>query len=123
MGRRRALARLNEIHERYPDYLFAPITLAQFAAMDGNLDRAAELLEPILDAKRLHASEAIALLTAHVQIALKRREFDSAEQSWAILARIAGEDDPKVAGLRQLIDTAFRGRDCDYPCHIYLIEV
>lgn len=110
VGRRRAQARLNEIHERFPDYLFAPITLAQFAAMDGDLDRAGELLEPILNAKKLHASEAIALFTAHIQIAVKRREFDSAEQSWAILARIADEEDPKVARLRQLIDTASRGR-------------
>ena len=60
--------------------------------------------------KKLHASEAIALFTAQVQIAIKRREFDSAEQSLALLAQIAGEDDPKVARLRRLIDTASRGR-------------
>ena len=109
-GRRRAQARMEEIHDQFPDYLFAPISLAQFAAMDGDLDRASDLLEPILDAKKLHASEAIALFTAHVQIAIKRREFDSAEQSLALLAQIAGEDDPKVARLRRLIDTASRGR-------------
>jgi Flp pilus assembly protein TadD len=105
-GRRRALARMEEIHERFPDYLFAPISLAQFAAMEGDLDRARDLLEPILAAQKLHASEAIALFTAQVQIAVKRREFDSAEQSLGILIKIAGEDDPKVARLRRLIDTA-----------------
>jgi Flp pilus assembly protein TadD len=105
-GRRRALARMEEIHEQFPDYLFAPISLAQFAAMDDDLDRARDLLEPILDAKKLHASEAIALFTAQIQIAIKRREFDSAEQSLAILVQFAGEDDPNVAKLRRLIDAA-----------------
>ncbi len=109
VGRRRAQAGLEEIHEQFPDYLFAPISLAQFAAMDGDLDRAGELLAPILNVKKLHASEAIALFTAHAQIAVKRREFDAAEQSWALLAQIAGQDDPKVARLRRLIDTASRG--------------
>jgi len=105
-GRRRAQARMEEIHEQFPDYLFAPISLAQFAAIDGDLDRARDLLEPILRAKKLHASEAIALFTTQVQIAIKRREFDSAKQSLALLVQIAGEDDPKVARLRRLIDTA-----------------
>ena len=62
-GRRRAQARMEEIHEQFPDYLFAPISLAQFAAMDGDLDRARDLLEPIFEAKKLHASEAIAPAT------------------------------------------------------------
>jgi len=105
-GRRRAQARLEEIHAQFPDYLFAPISLAQFAAMDGDLDRARDLLEPICDAKELHVSEAMALFTAQVQIAIKRREFDLAEQSLALLVRIVGEDDPKVARLRRLIDNA-----------------
>jgi predicted Zn-dependent protease len=105
-GRRRAQARMEEIHEQFPDYLFAPISLAQFAAMDGDLTRASDLLEPILDAKTLHVTEAIALFTAQVQIAIRRHEFDSAEQSLALLVQIAGEDDPKVATLRRHIDTA-----------------
>ena len=105
-GRRRALVLMEEIHEQFPDYLFAPISLAQFAAMDDDLDRARDLLEPILDAKKLHASEAIALFTAQIQIAIKRREFDSAEQSLAILVQFAGVDDPNVAKLRRLIDAA-----------------
>ncbi|MFV2066901.1 MAG: hypothetical protein ACC645_07950 [Pirellulales bacterium] len=64
------------------------------------------MLEPILEAKKLHATEAIALFTAQVQIAIRRHEFDSAEQSFALLVQIAGEDDPKIATLRHLIDTA-----------------
>jgi tetratricopeptide (TPR) repeat protein len=106
VGRRRAQARMEEIRDQFPDYLFARISLAQFAAIDGDLDRASDLLEPVFCAKRLHASEAIALFTAQVQIAVKRREFDSAEQSLELLAQFAGEDDPKVVKLRRFIHNA-----------------
>lgn len=74
--------------------------------MDGDLDRARDLLAPILDAKKLHASEAIALFTTQTQIAIKRREFDSAEQSLEILAQLTGEDDRKVIELRRRIVAA-----------------
>jgi tetratricopeptide (TPR) repeat protein len=109
-GRRRAQARMEEIHEQFPDYLFAAISLAQFAALDREFERAGRLLEPILDAKKLHASEAIALFTAQIQIALQRREFGSAEQAFSVLVQIADEDDPRVAELRRRIDTAARKR-------------
>lgn len=105
-GRRRALARMEEIHDQFPDYLFASISLAQFAAIDGDLDRAGELLGPVLEAEELHATEAIALFTTQVQIAIKRRAFDAAEQSLAAIAEIAGEDDPRVAELRRRINAA-----------------
>ncbi len=68
------------------------------------------MLKPILDAKTLHVTETIALFIAQVQIAIQRREFDSAEQSLALLIELAGKDDPKVAQLRRLIDTASHGR-------------
>jgi len=109
-GQRRAQARMEEIHQQFPDHLFAPISLAQFAAMNGDLARASDLLEPILGAKTLHVTEAIALFTTQVQIAIQRREFDSAEQSLALLVQIAGEDDPKVATLRRRINTMSGGR-------------
>ena len=109
-GRRRAQARMEEIHEQFPDYLFAPISLAQFVAMDGDMDRADDLLAPILDAKKLHVSEVVALFTTQVQIAIKRRDFDTAKKTLAILVQIVGEDDPKVATLRRLIDRAKHGR-------------
>ena len=109
-GRRRAQARMEEIHEQFPDYLFARISLAQFAAMDSDFERATDLLEPILDAKSLHASEAIALFTTQIQLAVQRRELGSAEQAFSVLVQIAGEDDPRVAELRRRIDTAARKR-------------
>lgn len=105
-GRRRAIARLEDIHARFPDYLFAPITLAQFAAIDGDLDRATDLLKPIMEVEKLHVSEATALFTTQIQIALKRRDFELAEQTYEMLVQIADEDDPRVLELRWRIDSA-----------------
>ena len=107
-GQLRAKACVEEIHSRFPDYLFASIALAQFAAIEGDMERASDLLEPVLDAKKLHVTEAIALFTAQVQIAIKHREFESAEQALGLLTQLTGENDPKVAILRRLIDNADR---------------
>ena len=105
-GRRRAIARLEDIIARFPNYLFAPITLAQFAAIEGDLDRATNMLKPILEVEKLHVSEATALFTTQIQIALKRRDFELAEQSYEMFVQIADEDDSRVLELRRLIDSA-----------------
>ncbi len=107
-GRQRAQARMEEIHEQFPDYRFAPISLAQFAAMDGDFDRAGKLLAPIADAKRLHVTEASALFATQIQIAVERREFEAAERSWALLVELLGKEDAKVVALRRIIDRASR---------------
>ncbi len=105
-GRQRAQTGIEEIHKRFPDYLFAQISLATFAVMDGELDRASDLLMPLLELKKLHGSEATALFLAQAQIAIKRREFDSAEQSLIFMAEIAGEDHPNVLEIRRMLDRA-----------------
>ena len=105
-GRQRAQARLEELHERFPDYAFARLSLAQFAAMDGDFERAATLIGPMYDRKQLLASEATALFTTQIQIAIARGEFGSAEQTLSLLADITGQDDPCVADLRRRIDQA-----------------
>ena len=49
----------NNLHEEHPDYPFAAIALAQFAAGDGEFQRARDLLAPCFEATQLHTSEAI----------------------------------------------------------------
>lgn len=105
-GQRRAKAKMEEIHKQSPDYHFAPIALAQFAALEGDFDRASQLLQPLLQATRLHISEATALFATQVQIAVKRREFEAAEESFSLLVQIAGDDNPSVHKVRRMIDMA-----------------
>jgi len=109
-GRRRARPRLEELHNQFPDYVFARLALAQFAIVEGDFERAIELMDPILGAEKLHVAEATALFETQIQLAIERRRFDAAEQSLAILISIIGEDAPIVIRLRRLIDTSSRKR-------------
>ncbi|MCO6457848.1 MAG: tetratricopeptide repeat protein [Pirellulaceae bacterium] len=108
LGMRRAKACLEQMLQQHPDYLFAPIALAQLAAAEGDCKRAGELLEPISDARRLHGSEALALFTAQVHIAVKLRDLTAAEQAYSMFVQVAEDNDPRAAQLRQLIDKAAR---------------
>ena len=106
VGRHRAEARIRELHEQYPDYIFASIALAELAAQDGDLDRAAVLIAPVMGQKRFHVSEATALFAAQAQFAIARGELAVAEQAHALLVEICGADHSVTTGIRELIDAA-----------------
>jgi len=99
-GRRRAETVIAELHERRPDYVFARTALAQFALEDGKVERASELIKPLLQAKRLHGSEARSIFSTQAMIAMKRRDIEGAEKAISVLAQILGEDDSNVTELR-----------------------
>jgi tetratricopeptide (TPR) repeat protein len=103
-GRKKATAKFEELHEQHPDYLFASLALANVAAKDGNFDRAGELLGNAMEQKRLHVTEATALFSAQIQLAVKRREFDSAETAYDMLINLVGEDHPAAIQSRDFID-------------------
>lgn len=61
-GRREeAYQLLRELHERFPDYLFASAALASHAAGEGLIERARELVGPFLTQDLYHISEFTAL--------------------------------------------------------------
>ncbi|MEO8494642.1 MAG: tetratricopeptide repeat protein [Planctomycetota bacterium] len=107
-GKRKARTRLEQLHKDSPDYPFATIALAQFAAMDGEFQTARDLLAPIFQAKRLHISEATALFTSQTQIALEEGDLAGAEQSFDLLCEFADEGDANLPVLRRRIDKASR---------------
>jgi tetratricopeptide (TPR) repeat protein len=107
-GAKMARARLEQLHRDFPDYPFAAIALSQFAGMDGDFQKARDLLAPIFRAKQLHISEATALFTAQVQLALTERDLDGAERALELLRQIADDDDTNVQILRRQIDRASR---------------
>ena len=109
-GEKMARARLEQLHRDYPDYPFAAIALSQFAGMDRDFQKARDLLAPIFRTKQLHISEATALFTAQVQLALEERDLDGAERAFELLRQFADEDDANVQMLRRQIDRASRKR-------------
>jgi predicted Zn-dependent protease len=105
-GIRRALPLLKQLHAKHPDYAFAAIAMAQFAADEGDFQRARDLLAPTFQAEKLHISEATALYTAQAQIALAQGDFDAAERAFSLLREISDEDEPNVLAIRYRIDRA-----------------
>ena len=100
-----AVQLLLEIHERFPDYLFARTTLAQIAIHENDLERAGELLRPLHERQQMHISEAMAFMTASIEVAIARDNFDTAEKLLDSMKQFA-PDDHRIAQLRRKIDHA-----------------
>ena len=100
------MPRLEQLYREHPDYTFAAIALAQFAARAGDFQRARDLLAPCFKVTRLHTSEATALFAAQAQIALEENDIDAAERAFDMLCEIADEDDPQTMAVRYRIDRA-----------------
>lgn len=97
---------IQAIFDEHPNYAFARIALANFAVADGDIDRASELLRPLMDRSELHVSEALALFAAKAQIAIKAKNLESAEICYKMLVEMVGAEHPTVAEIRSRIDHA-----------------
>jgi tetratricopeptide (TPR) repeat protein len=94
---------LHEIHERWPDYFFGRIAMANLAAQEGKYDKAEAYLAPLRQQRRLHTSEFAALATATIQLYLDQRNFDAA-RSWLEMFKGVVPDHPEIARLERAID-------------------
>jgi tetratricopeptide (TPR) repeat protein len=65
---REAMERVEEIHRRWPEYLFARVVLARRNIREGKLEEARELLAPLLERRRLHPAELVALCGAQLEL-------------------------------------------------------
>ncbi len=96
----RIRARVEQIHAAFPDYVFARIAVAQFAALnDNDVDRARQLVEPVLKSERMHIDEAKALFVFQAQLAIHQRDFAAANLAKGLLKELVGHTDPVVMAL------------------------
>jgi tetratricopeptide (TPR) repeat protein len=105
-GRANAFARLTKLHSQSPSYLLAPIALAQLAADDGDLKTAHDLLTSAYNESKLSYSEAVALFTAQIQIAILEKKLDAAQLAFEALLNFAEPGDRRIDLLRRRIDSA-----------------
>lgn len=78
-GREEEAERLvREIHRRHPDYLFARVSLANMFIRGGQLDRAQEMLAPLLEREVLHATEFTVLCDSQIALCVARDLLDGA---------------------------------------------
>src|SRR5262249_43163258 len=115
-GRQEESRRLiREIHARFPDYWFGRIGVARQAIEEGRLEEAQEILQPMLQPTRLHASEFAVLATTEVELQLARGQVAGA-RSWLDMFKRMLPDHPNVAVLRRLIrDAGRQGLPDDWP--------
>jgi hypothetical protein len=90
-----ALARVRDIHERFPDYLFARLRLVQDAAERRDFEAAHALLDPLLTRTRFHASEYTGLCAAHIELLVAEGKEEGA-RSWLKMWRDVDPDNPKL---------------------------
>lgn len=90
-----ALARVHDIYQRFPDYMFARIRLAQDATERKDFEAAHALLDPLLTQTRFHASEYTALCAAHIELLMAEGKEEGA-RSWLKMWRDMDPDNPKL---------------------------
>jgi len=93
---------LLDMFERFPDYPFSRISLAQLAIHDGRIEEAQELIGPLASRTRWHVSEAMAHGTVVLELALARKDYPAAEASLEMMRQL-DEDDPRIEQLHRRI--------------------
>ncbi len=95
-----AEALIRQIHERFPDYLFARVGMAKFHIRDGRFAEAKELLDPLLSQRRFHTSEFAALAAAEIDYWLAQKNKDAA-RPWLEVWERTVPDSPMLAVYRE----------------------
>lgn len=107
---------IREIHDRFPDYFFGRINMAIIYIKYDDLDRAKEMIVPLLSKKRFHRTEYTSLCSAQIELLLAEENLDSAK-SWMSMLEGVNPDHPNLkhwknrispSGLRQLLKPLLR---------------
>ncbi len=90
-----SLTLVRRIHERWPDYFFGRIAMANLATGAGDWELAENYLAPLRQRRRLHITEFTALATASIQLLLVRGSVDGA-RSWLEMWRQVDPEHPDL---------------------------
>jgi tetratricopeptide (TPR) repeat protein len=91
-----------EIQRRFPKYAFGHINAALILIEKNEYDRAREILNSLLDRKRLHFAEFSAMAAAQIKLALALGHRDKAEH-WLELMKQVDPEDPNLKPLQALV--------------------
>jgi tetratricopeptide (TPR) repeat protein len=96
-----------EIHSRFPDYLFGRTNLALILIDQGEIERADELIQPLLSRKRFHFAEFSALCIVHIKLLLAEGNREAAK-SWLEMLEQVDPADPNLPALRAQVNPNVR---------------
>lgn len=91
-----AKALIHQVHERFPDYLFARTTLAKFHTQNRDFEAAEALLAPLRKLDRFHATEFDALMDAQIELEVAKKNYQGA-QTWIDMWAGAAPHHPQIA--------------------------
>jgi tetratricopeptide (TPR) repeat protein len=94
---------IQRIFEQHPDYLFGRVNMANLRVQEGRLDEALALLAPLAERTRLHISEFTSLMQARLNVAVARRDADSAEL-WLRLWEDVDPDNEAIEQWRERVE-------------------
>lgn len=100
---------VRQLHQQYPDYVFARTGMAQLCIRRGEIDEAEALLKPLLTQRRFHFSEFAAFCVAQIQLFMAQDNLDAA-RSWFDTWASADPDHHAIAEWRRRLDKAKRRR-------------
>jgi tetratricopeptide (TPR) repeat protein len=92
------------IHERWPDYFFGRIAMANMATIEGDFERAEHYLAPLCRQQRLHITEFSALAAAKIHLLLGRGALIDA-QNWLDMWRNIDPDHPGLRAAKSRYDS------------------
>ncbi|MDJ0650541.1 MAG: tetratricopeptide repeat protein [Xenococcaceae cyanobacterium MO_188.B19] len=87
---------LHKIHKEHPDYTFAAISLANHYIHNKELEKAEEILKPLLRKKQFNYQEFCKLCETHIQLAVKKKTPEAAFSWLNMWKQLADEDDPDL---------------------------
>lgn len=94
---------LREIHERWPDYFFGRISMANLAVADHDFERAEEMLAPLRRQRKLHITEFDALAICSIRLFIAQDKLDSA-RSWLDMFRQVDPDHPSIPAFDAMLN-------------------
>lgn len=95
---------IRKIHALHPNYLFAAMFVAITAAESGNLEYAKSMIGKTYEKPEMNFTEALALFSARIQIALLDNDVAAAETAWNQMCQVVDEYDAVAVEHRQKID-------------------
>jgi len=93
---------VRQLHSRFPDYFFGVVGVAVLAIEEHDLDRAHHLLDDLMQRKKMHTSEFIALCRAQIQICLADKKPEAA-RTWLDMWARVDPDDQNMKNYRRRI--------------------
>jgi len=91
-----------DIHTRFPDYFFGIIAFASMEVIAGRMDHAHDLLNGLMQRKRMHTSEFVALCRAQIQAWLADKNKEAA-RTWLELWEKVDPDEPDLGYYHKVV--------------------